>query len=563
MSFFGNLSSLFDPQRVGKGQRGTNQPGKPQPQSQGPQAKQKAAKPNQQQPPQSKQSPRPGQTQPQPQGGAKPAQSTQPNRPPQSAQPQALSSAENQAMLREAQAKAREIIVEAKDEALVIKSQAEKQARELNRQLEDQQRSIDVKLDRLDARLNQMDRKEQEVEKSREEIEKLRQDLEAQRLKTMEKLEKVSGLTRDQAKKMLLEGVEKKAVQEMAQLIRQKEEEARETAEEKVREILIDSMKHGATDYVPEYTVSTVTLPSEEAKGKIIGKSGRNIHAFERYTGVDVDLDTSPTEVRLSCFDPVRREIARIALERLIKDGRIQPTRIEEVVNKVRQEMDKITLEAGRNLCHDVGVYNLPTDLMRMLGKFKYRFSYGQNLIAHTLEETKIGMKLASEMGADVNVVKLGCLLHDIGKVSEEAEGSHVELGVKIAKKFGMPQSVIDCIAQHHEDEPFTGIDQVLVYIADAISGARPGARYENYDEYVERLHKLEDIATAYPEVRQAYAIQAGREIRVILDPDQSKDNDVKVLSMKIRDEIKNNVTYPGTVTVTVLRETRAQQVAA
>lgn len=348
----------------------------------------------------------------------------------------------------------------------------------------------------------------------------------------------------------------------MAQLIRQREEEAKNEADERVKDILVDAMKHGATDYVPEYTVSTVTLPSEEAKGKIIGKSGRNIHTFERYTGVDVDLDTSPTEVRLSCFDPVRREIAKIALERLVKDGRIQPTRIEEVVDKVRSELDKVMFEAGKKLCHDVGVYNLPTDLMRMLGKFKYRFSYGQNLIVHTLEETRLGIKLAHELKVDVNVVKLGCLLHDIGKVSEEADGSHVELGVKIAQKFGLPKPVIDCIAQHHEDEPFSGPEQMLVYIADAISGARPGARYENYDEYVQRLQKLEAIATAYPVVKQAYAIQAGREVRVILEPEKSKDDDVQVLAMKIRDEIKNTLTYPGTVTVTVLREVRTQQVA-
>ncbi|MCA9369055.1 HDIG domain-containing protein, partial [Candidatus Woesebacteria bacterium] len=297
-------------------------------------------------------------------------------------------------------------------------------------------------------------------------------------------------------------------------------------------------------------------------KGKIIGKAGRNINAFEHRTGVDLDLDMSPTEVRLSCFDPVRREIARRSLEKLIKDGRIQPTRIEEVVGKVEKEVDKILLEAGKKLCHDVGVYNLPVDLMRMLGKFKYRFSYGQNLISHTLEETKIGIKIAHELGVDVNTVKMGCLLHDIGKVSEEVEGSHVELGIKIAKRFNLPQPVIDCIAQHHEDEPFTGPEQMVVYIADAISGARPGARYENYDEYVKRLQQLEEIAMQYPAVKQAYAIQAGREVRVLLEPEKSKDNDVTVLSTKIRDEIKEKVTYPGTVTVTVIRELRGQEVA-
>jgi ribonuclease Y len=308
--------------------------------------------------------------------------------------------------------------------------------------------------------------------------------------------------------------------------------------------------------------MSTVQLGSEDVKGKIIGKNGRNIHAFERATGVDVDLDVSPTEIKLSCFDPVRREIARISLEKLIKDGRIQPARIEEIVAKTSKEIDRVMFEAGKQLCHSVGVYNLPNELMQLLGRFKYRFSYGQNLIAHTLEETRIGIKIAHELGVNVNVVKLGCLLHDIGKVSEEVDGSHVELGVKIAKRFNLPQPVIDCIAQHHEDEPFTGSEQVAVYIADAISGARPGARYENYDEYISRLQKLEEIANAYPEVHKSYAIQAGREIRVILEPAKSKDDDVTVLASRIRDEIKEQVTYPGTVTVTVLREMRGQAVA-
>lgn len=463
---------------------------------------------------------------------------------------------------RGSQDKAREIIVEAKAEALAIRSKAERETQESARKLEDQQRQLNQKLDRIDERLSNMDKRELDLDKSRKNLEKATQDLKEERDKLTKKLETVAELTREEARKSLFADLDEQLSKEKARFVRQKEEEAKEEAEEKVQEILIDAMKHGATDYVPEYTISVVQLPSEEIKGKIIGKSGRNINAFEHETGVDLDLDTSPTEVRLSCFDPVRREIARISLERLIKDGRIQPTRIEEVVAKVRQEIDKVTFEAGKKLCHDLGVYNLPTDLMRMLGKFKFRFSYGQNMIAHTLEETKIGIKLASELGLDVNTVKLGCLLHDIGKVSEESEGSHVELGVKIAKQFKLPQAVIDGIAQHHEDEPFSGPEQTLVYIADAISGARPGARYENYDAYVKRLQQLEEIATQYPQVKQAYAIQAGREVRVILMPEQSKDDDVTILSSKIRDEIKASMTYPGTVTVSVIREVRGQSVA-
>ncbi len=465
-------------------------------------------------------------------------------------------------LVREARAKAREIIVEAKSTALSIHAEAENKSHALMRNLEQQQRSLEKKLDRIDLRLEQLSLKEQNLKKIEAKLNEKKQEIESTKQAVTHKLETVSGLTKEEAKEKLLEIVKQKTAKEMAQLIKQKQEEARETAEQKAKEIIVDAMKYGATDYVSEYTISVVQLPNEETKGKIIGKSGRNINAFERYTGVDVDLDASATEVRLSSFDPVRREIARIAMERLIKDGRIQPTRIEEVVARVKKEVDKVTYEAGKKLCHDVGAYNLHPDLMKLLGRFKYRFSYGQNLIAHTLEETRIGMKIASELEIDVETVKLGCLFHDIGKVAEEPEGSHVELGVKIAKRFNLPQGVIDAIAQHHEDEPFSGPEQMVVYIADAISGARPGARYENYDEYVARLKKLEEIATNYKEVKQAYAIQAGREIRVLLRPEISKDDDVIVLSQKIRDEIKNNVTYPGTVTVTVIRETRAREIA-
>lgn len=480
----------------------------------------------------------------------------------QDVKPQVVIPENIQQIRRDAEAKAREIIVEAKSEALQLRSKAEKEQRELSKQLEQQQNMLQAKLDRIDERLEVISNKEEQLESKRFEIVEKKQEVEKEKEKVIKQLEKVSSMTKEEAKDLLLKRLEKKLAKESALFIRQKEEEAQAEADEKVKEILVDAMKHGATDYVPEYTISVVTLPSEDTKGKIIGKSGRNINAFERRTGVDVDLDMSPTEVRLSCFNPVRREIARISLERLIKDGRIQPTRIEEVVTKVEKEMEKTTLEAGKKLCHDVGVYNLPVELMRMLGKFKFRFSYGQNLIAHTLEETKIGIKIAHELGLNVNTVKLGCLLHDIGKVSEETEGSHVELGIKIAKRYNMSQDVIDCIAQHHEDEPFSGPEQMAVYIADAISGARPGARYENYDEYVQRLQQLEEIATQYNEVKQAYAIQAGREVRVLLEPEKSKDDDVKALSLKIRDEIKEKVTYPGTVTVTVIRETRGSEIA-
>lgn len=541
MSFFNNLSTLFASQQAGKssGKRAAGAPSKsPQPVA----------------------SPRVVPVQPLASKDAKDSRADQ-KQVPAPASP-ATAPVENQESVKLAEAKAREIVVEAKTEAMNIRSQAEREQREAMQKLTEQQRNLAQKLDSLDQRLSQMDQKEAVFNTEKEELQKSRDQIAKQQKELREKLEDVSGLTTEEAKRQLLTELDNTLAREKATMIRQATEEAQANVTEQVQEILLDAMHHGATDYVPEYTVSVVTLPNEETKGKIIGKSGRNINAFERATGVDVDLDMSPTEVRLSGFDPVRREIARISLERLVKDGRIQPTRIEETVAKVRTEIDRVIFEAGKNLCHEVGVYNLPNDLMKLLGKFKFRFSYGQNLISHTLEETKIGIKLASELKLDVNTVKLGCLLHDIGKVSDEEEGSHIELGVKIAKRFNLPQAVVDCIAQHHEDEPFSGPEQMVVYIADAISGARPGARYENYDEYIQRLTQLEDIAMKHPGVDHAYAIQAGREVRVLLDPEKSKDDDVTALSIQIRDEIQSTMTYPGTVTVTVMREKRAAQVA-
>ncbi len=537
MSFFGNLSNLFDNQAKKKNSRRTTH--------------KKFAKPTSKKKVDKKQRRHPQQD----------SRKAVPHKK-VSVQAQQKLSVQVDTLIREANTKAREIIIEAKDEALSIRSESEKKTRTIEQQLVKQQIIVETKISRLDSRFSQVDEKEKYLGKQQDELKTAKTDLEKYREKILKRLEEVSSMTKDEATKILFDGLEKKLRKKMAQLIRQRQEEAHSESESKAKEILIDAMKHGATNYVAEYTVSTVTLPNEEVKGKIIGKSGRNIHAFEKITGVDVDLDSSNTEVKLSSFDPVRREVAKISMEKLIKDGRIQPARIEEIVGKVRLEIDKVVFEAGKHLCHEMGIYNIPQGLIKILGRFKYRFSYGQNLISHTMELTKIGVKLAHELKLDVNVVKLGCLLHDIGKVSEETEGSHVELGVKIAKKFGMPQAVVDCIAQHHEDEPFSGAEQVVVYISDAISGARPGARYENFDAYVKRLKDLESIATDYKEVKEAYAIQAGRELRVILAPEQSKEDDVTVLAEKIKNEVQEKVTFPGNVKVTVIREIRSQQVA-
>jgi ribonuclease Y len=465
-------------------------------------------------------------------------------------------------LIREAQSKAREIMLEAKDEALKIREQAEITARNLQQKYTNIQSEFDRKtneVDRKEAVLTEkerlLNRIENETKDSKAEVETLKQRL-------IEKLEEIASLTREEAREQILKAIEKRSVKDIARIVKETEEKAREEADEKAQDILVDAMKHGATDYVAEYAVSTVELPSEDIKGRLIGKEGRNIRAFERATGVDLDLDETPGVVRLSSFDSVRREIARQALKKLIADGRIQPSRIEEYVVRAKSDIDKVMFEEGKKLCMAVGAYNVPSEIIAYLGRFKYRSSYGQNMIAHTLEETKIGIALAQEVKADVDTVRMGCLLHDIGKVITEEEGSHVDLGVKLLKKHGIAQKVIDCVAQHHEDTAFTSNEAILVYIADAISGARPGARYENYEEYVKRLDSLEAIAKEFKGVIEAYAIQAGRELRVIVNHKELADDETVVLADKIRDKIKTDMTYPGTVTVNVIREVRATAVA-
>ena len=462
--------------------------------------------------------------------------------------------------INEVRTEAKAILIEAKDEAFRIKREAEEESRKIRQEaltieqkIIAKEENIDKKLAQLDDRERSMKNREDSINKKLAEIDKYRNDL-------ISKLENVAHLTRDEAKNLILTAVEEKLKEEIAVRIKEAENQAKQEADRKVREILIDAMRHGATDYVPEYTVSTIKITDEDFKGRIIGKEGRNIRAFEMATGVDVDLDEEGV-IRLSSFDPVRREIARVTLEKLIKDGRVQPVRIEELVKQTKEEIERIMFKEGEKLCHTVGVYNLPADKIALLGRFKFRFSYGQNMIAHTLEETKIGIALASELGADINVVRLGCLLHDIGKVITDKEGSHVQLGVELLKKNNMPKAIIDCVAAHHEDIPFPSLEAVIVYVADAISGSRPGARYENIDEYVKRLKSLEDIATSFSGIEKAYALQAGRELRVIVDSGKMDDAQVVVTTRKIRDEIEKKFpTFPGQIKITSIRELRVTE---
>ncbi len=404
----------------------------------------------------------------------------------------------------------------------------------------------------LEERERQISEKQKLIDEKLEQLEKVRKDL-------VSKLEKVSSMSADEAKKILLENLDQELAGEISKKIKEAEEEIKLTADEKAKEILANAMRHGVTDYISEFTTSKVKLPDEEMKGRIIGKEGRNVRTFEQATGVDVVMDDEiPDTLILSSFDPVRREIAKVSLNRLMEDGRIQPQRIEEIVEKTKEEINKLMRQAGEKLCHDVGVYNLPAELIDIVGRFKYRYSYGQNLILHTQEETQIGIALAKEMGADANVVRLGCLLHDIGKVATgEDEGTHVEKGVALAKKFGLPEKVISCIAEHHEDESFSSTESILVYIADAISGARPGARHENVEDYIKRMGDIEKIATSFEGVEKAFAVQAGREVRVIVIPERVPDDELPKLVHDIAERISKEVMVPGAVKITAIRETR------
>lgn len=461
--------------------------------------------------------------------------------------------------LARSQQQVKEIILKANEEALRIKQEAEREARKAMSDALEVEKRIANSQTQLEVQKSELVREKGQLEREKQNTERLKKELETHRDSILQKLEKIAQMTKDQARTLLLQGWEDKLKGDIAKRITSAEEEIKTTIEEKAKDMLIDSMRYGATDYVAEYTLSVVHLPSEEYKGRIIGKDGRNIRSFEVATGVDVDLEEEGV-IRLSSFDAIRREVARLSLEKLIKDGRIQPQRIEEIVIKTREEIEKTIFKAGEELAHKVAIYNLPQEITKMLGRFKYRYSYGQNMILHTLEETRIGIALANELKVDVNTVKLGCLLHDIGKIVTDKEGSHVELGVELLKKHRFPQKVIDCVAQHHEDTPFTSIEAIIVYIADAVSGGRPGARHEDLQEYIKRIKTIEETAKAKKGVRDVYALQAGRELRVIVKPEEVTDEEATIMAAKIKEELEQKFdVFPGQIKVTIIREFRTE----
>ena len=377
------------------------------------------------------------------------------------------------------------------------------------------------------------------------------------------KLEKISGLKKQEAKDMLVSSMTEDAKKEAGQIIKRIEDEAKEEGDKKARDIVASAIQKCATDLSTEMTVSVIPLPTDEMKGRIIGREGRNIRAIEAATGVELIVDDTPESITISSFDPIRREIARLSLEKLVVDGRIHPTRIEEIVEKMTKEVDKAIKEAGENACEEVGIFNLHPELVKVLGRLKYRTSYGQNALKHSIETSILAGLIATELGADANIAKRGGLLHDIGKaLDHEIEGTHVQIGVDLATKYKENPAVIHCIEAHHFNVEFRSVEAVIVQIADAISSSRPGARRESFEAYIKRLQQLEEISNSFKGVEKAYAVQAGREVRIIVKPEEISDNDAMFLAKDIAKKIEDEMQYPGQIKVNVIRESRFSETA-
>jgi len=460
---------------------------------------------------------------------------------------------------RTAESKKKEALIEAKEEILRQKNESEREIKERRSELSKLEARVSKKEEQVDRKLESLEHKDEQLNKKLKECSDTRDEIEAIKVQHLETLEKIAGLTADEAKAQIVSRIDDEVKHETAQKLIEYEQQFKEEADVRAKNILSLAIQRCASETVTETTVSVVALPNDEMKGRIIGREGRNIHAIEAMTGVDLIIDDTPEAITLSSFDPVRREVARIALEKLIADGRIHPARIEEMVEKAKRDVDAMIKQAGERATYDTGIHGLGIDMIKLLGRLRFRTSYGQNVLDHSIEVATLSGMIADELGVDSTLAKRAGLLHDIGKaLTQEIEGSHVQLGVDIARKFKENKDVIHAIEAHHNDvEPQT-ITAIIVQAADAISAARPGARREDLENYIKRLQKLEEITYSFPGVDKSYAIQAGREIRIAVKPEEVNDEQMVVMAREIVQKIESELQYPGQIKVHMIRESRA-----
>jgi len=460
---------------------------------------------------------------------------------------------------KKAEAVKKETVLEAKEEIHSLRTEFERESKERRNEIQRVERRLAQREESLDKKVSNAEAKEEQINKRLKEVSKRKEEIDQTFAEQIEQLEKISGMTNEEAKNLLLEKVEQETRRDMAVYVREIENRAKEEADKKSREIIANAIQKYAADHVAENTVSVVSLPNDEMKGRIIGREGRNIRALETATGIDLIIDDTPEAVILSGFDPIRREIARIALEKLIIDGRIHPARIEEMVKKARKEVEKEIRDAGEQAAFETGIHNLHPEIIKLLGRLKYRTSYGQNVLKHSLEVAHLAAVMAAELGANIKLAKRGGLLHDIGKaVDHEVEGPHIQIGADLAKKYRESNDVIHCIQAHHGDIEAQSVEAVLVQAADAISAARPGARRETLENYIKRLEALEEIANSFSGVEKCYAIQAGREVRIMVKPEDVDDAGMHLMAKDIVKKIEKDLDYPGQIKVSVIRETRS-----
>lgn len=466
-------------------------------------------------------------------------------------------------IISQAKDEARAIEIQAKDQALEIRQGAEADVERKRKDLNREDDRLQRRREELDKRTERLEDREQTLNKRQSAVDKRNNEIDELRAQIVERLEKVSSMTKDEARAILMEEVEKEGRADMARIIRQIETEAREEGETKARRLISMAIQRVASDHVAETTTSTIALPSDDMKGRIIGRNGRNIRSFEQTAGVDVIVDDTPEAVTISSFDPVRREVAKRAMAKLVEDGRIHPASIEKTIEKEAEEVDKAILEAGEQAVYDSGVGNLHKEIVKVLGRLNYRTSYGQNQLGHAIESAKIASMIAAELGADVDRARLGGLLHDLGKAMDHnTEGTHAAIGAEFASRYGIDPIVVNAIASHHHEVEQESVEAIIVEASDAISGARPGARRESLEQYIKRIKALEDLANSYKGVSQSYALQAGREVRIIVRPEDIDDLAATRMARDIAKQIEESMQYPGQIKVTVLRETRATDYA-